>query len=158
MANILNAAEIVAMGIEKERMRRDFYDLSSKTFQRDDVKKLFANLRDWEEEHIVRFTEIGRGLKDAEISETYAGEFKEYMAAVIDDLIYKKVRGGEFLKNVRTPLDAIGYGIGFEKDAIIFFRELVGYFSGPGREQIEKLIDEEKKHILYLTELKRKLI
>jgi len=158
MNNIFNAAELVEMGIEKERMRRDFYALASKTFKAPDVSKLFSDLSSWEEEHIKRFTEIGKEITDIEVSEEFAGEFAEYMRSLIDDLIYKKCAGSNFLKNVQTPLDAVQYGIGFEKDAIIFFRELLDHMSGPGKDIVSKLIDEEKKHIVYLTELKRKII
>ena len=47
-------------------------------------------------------------------------------------------------------------GIGFEKDAILFFNELLKYMMPPNKEKVEILIDEEKKHLIYLSELKKK--
>jgi rubrerythrin len=56
--NIFNAAEVVNLGIEKERKRRDFYGLVAGRFHSEDRKELFIKLKRWEDEHIHRFTEI----------------------------------------------------------------------------------------------------
>ena len=74
----------------------------------------------------------------------------------MDDRLYKEVSPDSFSKNVETPISAVQYGIGFEKDAILFFREMLP-FMGAHKDAVQKLINEEKQHIVYLTELKRKL-
>lgn len=156
MPNIFNASEIIDMGIEKEKKRRDFYGLAADSFTSADMKSLFKKLRDWEDEHIKRFIQIRNKVADMEIAETYAGEFNEYIKAMIDDMLYNQVSSEEFSKNVKSPLIAIQYGIAFEKDAILFFDELLNYMESPYRESIQELINEEKTHIIYLSELKKK--
>ena len=49
------------------------------------------------------------------------------MKALVDDVLYNQVSAEEFSKNLKTPKSAIQYGIGFEKDAILFFNELLKY-------------------------------
>jgi rubrerythrin len=56
MANVFNAAEIIDMGIEKEKKRRDFYALVAESFSDEEIKGLFTKLRDWEETHIEKFS------------------------------------------------------------------------------------------------------
>ena len=156
MSNVFNAAEIIDMGIEKEKKRKEFYGLVALRFKDKDMKDLFARLRDWEAEHIKKFTEIRNSVEEGEVQESYEGEFDAYIKAMVDDKLYDQVSAEQFGKNVISPIDAIRYGIGFEKDAILFFNELVGYMNPHLKEKIVELINEEKKHIIYLTELKRK--
>lgn len=156
MANIFNAAEVIDMGILKEKKRRDFYGLAASRFKAKDMKDLFTRLKAWEEEHIQKFTAIRESVEDMEIEESYQGEFEAYMRAMVDDKLYKQVSPKLFSGNVKTPLAAIRYGIGFEKDAILFFSELLQYMTAYHKEKIEELIGEEKKHLIYLAELKRK--
>ncbi|MBP7055895.1 MAG: ferritin family protein [Candidatus Omnitrophica bacterium] len=158
MANIFNAAEIIDMGIEKERKRRDFYARVSEEFAEKDLKKLFSDLSNWEEEHIKKFTEIRNSVADEEIAESYQGEFTAYIRSLVDDRLYSQVTASSFSKNIRTPLDAIHWGMGFEKDAILFFNELIDYMPSQNKNKVKLLIDEEKKHIIYLSELRGKYI
>ncbi|MDD5437130.1 MAG: ferritin family protein [Candidatus Omnitrophica bacterium] len=156
MPNLFNAAEVIDMGIEKERKRRDFYGYVADKFKEKDLKELFSRLRDWEDTHIKKFSEIRSTLEESETTEFYKGEFADYVKATVDDLLYNQVSAEWFSKNVRSPLAAIQYGIGFEKDAILFFNELLKYMSPHHTEKVRELIDEEKKHLVYLTELKQK--
>ena len=158
MANIFNAAEIIDMGIEKEKKRRDFYARVSEEFAEKDLKKLFGDLSNWEEEHIKKFTEIRNSVADEEIAESYQGEFTAYIRSLVDDRLYSQVTASSFSKNIRTPLDAIQWGMGFEKDAILFFNELIDYMPSQNKNKVKLLIDEEKKHIIYLSELRAKYI
>ena len=120
------------------------------------MKKLFSRLRDWEDEHIKKFSAIRETVNIDETQESYEGELTEYMKALVDDVLYEQVSAKEFSKNVKSPKIAIQYGIGFEKDAILFFNELLQYMEPVHTEKIQLLIDEEKKHIIYLAELRQK--
>ena len=156
MSNVFNAAEVIDMGIAKERKRRDFYGYVAENFKEKDMKELFSRLRDWEDTHVKKFSEIRASLEESETSESYTGEFAAYVKATVDDLLYTQVSPQWFSKNVRTALVAIQYGIGFEKDAILFFNELLRYMTPHHKEKVRELIEEEKKHLIYLSELKQK--
>ncbi|MFA5143063.1 MAG: ferritin family protein [Candidatus Omnitrophota bacterium] len=156
MSNVFNAAEAIDMGIEKERKRRDFYGYVADKFREKELKELFTRLRDWEETHIAKFSSIRAALEESETTGLYKDEFAAYVKATVDDLLYDQVSAEWFSKNVRTPLAAIQYGIGFEKDAILFFGELLRYTTPYHSEKVRELIDEEKRHLVYLTGLKQK--
>ncbi len=157
MSNLFNAPEIIDMGIEKEKKRRDFYGMVAEKMQDGDTKKLFNDLRDWEGTHIEKFSEIRKGINKMEATDSYPGELTEYMKTLIDEQLYSEVSPDEFSKNVKSPRDAVKYGISFEKDAILFFREMMPFMTPAHNEAVQKLIDEEKKHLIYLTDLKKKL-
>jgi rubrerythrin len=156
--NIFNMSEIVDLGIEKEKKRRDFYGLVAERFSDKNMKELFTKLRDWEDAHIKKFTEIRGSIKDIRETENYEGELNSYMQALLDDKLYNDVSPARFSANVKTPLDAISYGIGFEKDAIIFFNEIMDYTVDARKEVIKKLIEEEKQHIVYLADLRKNVV
>ena len=156
MSNVFNAKEVIDLGIEKEKKRRDFYAFTAERFKEKDMKELFGRLRDWEETHIKKFTEIRNSIEESEIAESYDGEFAAYIKATVDDMLYKQVSAEWFARNVKAPLAAIQYGMGFEKDAILFFGELLKYMTAHHKEKVQELIDEEKKHLIYLSQLKQK--
>lgn len=156
--NIFNAAEIIDIGIEKEKKRRDFYALVAETYQDKDMKDLFTKLKNWEEAHIKKFTEIrNTANQDLSATESFAGEFKIYMDSLVDNMLYKDISPKIFNDKVKSPLSAIQYGIMFEKDAILFFLELLPYMDAHNKEAVESLINEEKQHLIYLNELKQKI-
>ena len=154
--NLFNAAEVIDMGIAKEKKRRDFYALVAKKFKDEDMRQLFTRLKAWEDEHIKKFTEIRGSVEEPEVVESYQGEFEAYIRSLVDDLQYKQVSAANFAKYVRNPLEAIRYGMRFERDAILFFGELLRHMTPLYREKVAELIDEEKKHLIYLAEIKTK--
>ena len=158
MANVFSAAEIIDMGIAKEKKRRDFYGYAADKFKEKEMKDLFSRLRDWEDEHIKRFTDIRKSTETYEGQESYQGEFAAYMRFVVDDMLYAQISAEWFTRSIKEPLAAIQYGIGFEKDAILFFSELLKYMMGSNKDKVKELINEEKKHLVYLSELKEKYI
>jgi len=155
MGNLFSLAEIVDMGIEKEKKRRDFYAQTAQSFSEKEMNDLFSKLRDWEEAHIKKFNEIRKGIEDSETTESYEGELRDYMNVLLDDQLYQEVSADNFSKKVTDPLSAIQYGISFEKDAILFFSTISDHLGSSSREVIKKLIDEEKQHLIYLTQLRK---
>jgi rubrerythrin len=156
--NIFHIYEVVDLGIEKEKKRRDFYALAAKRFTEEQMHSLFLRLRDWEETHVKKFTQIRDSLTEMETQETYPGELNAYMQTLINEKLYGVVTPDEFAKNVKTLLDAIRYGIAFEKDAILLFNEVSPFATKAHKELIQLLINEEKQHIIYLTDLRKTLI
>ncbi len=62
--NIFSISEIVDLGIEKEKKRKDFYGLCAEKFNDKNIKELFIKLRKWEEKNIRKFTEIMASVKE----------------------------------------------------------------------------------------------
>ena len=156
--SVLQPSDIVDIGIEKEIKRRDFYALAAEHFSDNaDLAALFGKLRDWEEGHIKKFERIREDVKGGNYAESYPGEIHEYMAAVVEGDLYENLDTESFALNVKTPEVALEAGIGFEKDAILFFGGLANFVDPKAREVIEKLISEEQQHMLQLFEMKKKL-
>ncbi len=155
---VLQPSDIVDIGIEKEIKRRDFYALAAEQFAgKPELAGLFGRLRDWEDGHIRKFKSIREKVKGGNYAESYPGEIHEYMAAVVQSDLYENLDAESFAEAVKTPGDALDAGIGFEKDAILFFGALAGFVDPGAKEVIEELISEEQHHMLLLFEMKQKL-
>jgi len=158
VANILQPAEIVEIGIEKEKKRRDFYALAAERFkEKKELSELFVRLRDWEVEHIRKFEAIRDGVKKAQYTESYPGEIEGYMDALVDSDLYAKITPEKFAQIVETPVDALDRGIGFEKDAILFFSQLARFIDPASAEIVDRLIREEQLHMIYLFSMKKEM-
>jgi rubrerythrin len=156
--SILQPAEIVEIGIEKEKKRRDFYALASQHFkEKKELADLFARLRDWEIEHIQRFEEIRNRITKVVYAESYDGEAEAYMDALVDSDLYATITPERFKAMVKTPADALDRGIGFEKDAILFFSGLGRFIDPKSKPVVDQLIKEEQQHMLYLFNMKKEL-
>ncbi len=158
MANILQPAEIVEIGIEKEKKRREFYAIAADHFKDNkELAELFAQLRDWEDEHIKKFTEIRDHVSKAQYAESYPGETEAYMKALIESELYDEVTPDAFAAKVKNPADALDMGIRFEKDAILFFNGLTRFVDEKSKEICSTLVEEEQQHMLYLFNKKKEL-
>jgi rubrerythrin len=156
--SVLKPAEIVEIGIEKEKKRRDFYALAADHFEdNSDLKELFVKLRDWEADHIRKFNEIRDQIAGGGYAEDYPGEMEGYMKSLVDSDLYDDINPDDFAESVRTPKEALNRGITFEKDAILFFSGLLKFLDEKSRDIVDKLVREEKQHMLYLAEMKKEI-
>lgn len=154
---ILQPSDIVEIGIEKEKKRRDFYAIAADQFSDNaELSGLFGRLRDWEEGHIRKFEKIRDTVAGGSYAESYPGEIEEYMQAVVDSDLYKDLSPETFAKTVKTPAEALDKGIGFEKDAILFFGGLSNFLDDKSKEVVDQLIAEEQQHMVQLFEMKKK--
>jgi rubrerythrin len=157
MANLFSVAEIADIGIEKEKKRRDFYGAVAAAAKDRAVKDLFSRLRDWEEEHVRVFSSIRASLEERESVGSYPGELSEYMQALIADQLYRDLPPDEAAQQAASPREAVALGIGFERDAILFFRGLSDFLDSPQRGVVERLIREEQGHLVHLSRLRESL-
>ncbi|MDD3642837.1 MAG: ferritin family protein [Candidatus Krumholzibacteria bacterium] len=156
---ILQPSDIVDIGIEKEKKRRDFYAIAAERFSDDpELAALFGRLRDWEEGHVRRFEKIRETVAGGDYAESYPGEIGEYMKAVVDDDLYRNLTPESFAASVRTPAEALDKGIGFEKDAILFFGALARFLDEKSGKVGDELIAEEQMHMVQLFAMKKKLV
>jgi rubrerythrin len=69
------------------------------------------------------------------------------MDSVIDDRLYADIDSEKFVQKA----------IGFEKDAILYFREFIPFLNPSDRNIVEDLIEEEKGHIRKLADMKKQM-
>jgi rubrerythrin len=153
MQKIFNAAEIFEIAIEIERRGRAFYLSASEAFDDPGIRSLLKGLAEMEKEH----EEVFVSLKEHCIpDEGYASGYDpdkvaaSYLRAMTSGEVFNR---GLAFAGTESLEDVLKKGIEAEKDSIIFYTGLKGIVPEElGRENVDRIIREEMKHIILLTD------
>ena len=157
MTIIFSAREIAEAAVEKEKRRKAFYATVYELSTDPDMKNLFEFLTAEEDRHVAAFMKLRDSLPVEKQAEEYDEDMAAYMDSVIDDRLYADVDSAEFVQNALNSRDVLRLAIGFEKDAILYFREFLPFLAESDRKVVEELIAQEKGHIRMLAELQKKM-
>lgn len=159
MATVFSGDEIIKLAVKTEVTGYEFYKTALNKASNDGLKKLFKYLADAELKHKAMY----EGLKDI-IREPAQGvpsdwdELDLYVQAMVDSSFFI---GGEKNINMATRAaddkSAVDFALGFEKDTLLFFYQILDVVKPANKLIIEKIISEEKDHIRKLAEIKKSL-
>jgi len=159
MKKKLTGSELAELAIQIEINGRDFYNSLTQRSRHNKARDIFLYLAGQEEEHIKKFEGILRSVQEYEPSEAYPQEYFSYMNALASQYIFtQKNRGKEIAVHTRSDEEAIGLGIGFEKDSIIFYEGMEKIVPPPDRHVVKELLIQEKEHLVKLTSLQDSMI
>jgi len=161
MSALFNMAEVFTMAIQMESNGAAFYRRAAELRKEKDQVSYLLQLAGMEEEHKRIFEE----MRDAAVSAEQSGspfdlydEGELYLAGIAGG---HRVEGSpavaEMLTGEQSISDIIKLAVQLEKQAILFYIGLLDVVpQDMGREQINHIIEEEKKHIVVLaSELKK---
>jgi len=157
MSYFLDAEEILNVAIEIEKRGEEFYlGFASRTHDAK-VKELFGTLALEEVKHERAFKEM---LKATAAKKTLKIELEdekegEYLKSLGGVLLFPNKPGEEkaFMK-IHDPQSAVRFALEMERDSVLLYEGLLEVTKdAAAREQYEKIIAEEKSHIIRLTAL-----
>ena len=91
-----------------------------------------------------------------ETPETLAEEYRAYLKALVDSLIFiDDIAARNTANRMNSDAEAIQIALQVEKDSILFYREMHGLVRKPDRKVVSGLIEEERAHVKQLSELKK---
>jgi len=155
MGNIFAGSEIVEIGIQIEKNGRDFYEALAGQSKNPKAQDLFKYLSGQEEKHILVFQKILREVEKYVPTESYSGEYFAYMNALASESVFtQKDKGQELARKVKSDKEALGIGIGAEKDSIIFYEGMKKVAPEYDQKVIDEVIAQEQGHLKQLLELK----
>lgn len=157
MSVMFSAREIAEAAVEKEKMRKFFYSKVCELSSSEKMKKLFRFLTEEEDRHVAVFENIRDTLPTESQSDEYNEDMQAYMDSVVDDRLYSNIDSRDFVQKAIDTKDVFRLAIGFEKDAILYFREFLPFVSDEDKKIVEGLIDEEKGHIRTLAEVEKEM-
>jgi len=162
MSYDFNADEIFEMAIRIEENGAKFYRKASKNQSDKLNREMLEKLAVMEDHHKLTFEKLKKTLSDAEKIETVFdpnNESLQYLAAMVDS------HGGEGSPDAADALtgeesikEIINIAIDLEKESILFY---IGFkdFVPPkyGQDKLDKIINEERRHIIQLNSFRDKL-
>ncbi|OGJ86345.1 MAG: hypothetical protein A2268_01540 [Candidatus Raymondbacteria bacterium RifOxyA12_full_50_37] len=158
MSQEFNADQVFGIGVEIEKNGKEFYTAAAQSSAGQSIKTTLEELAKWEDQHIAIFSNLRKNLPaTAAQDNTYDpnNEITLYLKAAADNHVFIKNKDPRALAKVcDTPIEVIGIAMNFEKDSVVFYSAMRNAIPAElGKSDIEKLIDEELKHIVILTKI-----
>lgn len=155
--NIFDVTEIYQFAIQIEENGEKFYRAMVEKFDDPKVKSLFETLAEEEVYHENVFKEMLAKIEDYNPRESYPGEYFDYLHAYADNLVFTLDKIDEGISGVNTVDEALQFAIGKELDTILYYHEMRNVVPEHQQKLVDDIIDEERKHVVQLTEMKRQL-
>ena len=150
--------ELINIAIGIERRGIIFYDIMTRSTENASTRDIFQCLVSMEREHIKNFQDMLSEADKYETPETYAGEYEAYLQALVDNAVFTDdLVTSEMASQVDSDLKATELGISAEKDSILFYYNMKEMMGQRAQAMVNKIITEEKSHLMQLSELKNKL-
>ncbi len=148
-----NFNEVLEMAKDIEVKGREFYNEQAEKTDNKEAEQLFLRLAGDEDDHYQRFNEIQSqfqektGETDEYISDPQVGS---YLEALVEFTVFPADKETGSINSLQEVLDM---AIRAEKDSILLYNEMKENNEGETRKVIEKLIEEEKNHLIDLLKL-----
>jgi len=152
--------EIFEMALQIERKGQHFYSAMAQQADNVHLRDGFHWLANDEKKHIADFEKIRRSIEKIKTSDIDNwAEVSLYFNALIDTKVFPASTDGNSLaQELKDEIGSIHISISIEKDTILFLQELSRWVNPGYKKNIEKLIAEEKGHILKLLQMKKEII
>lgn len=153
MAINYSAPEVMEMAVQTEKGGKLYYEAVAAQQTDPKLKSLFQFLAGEEAGHIRTFEEIARQVKVAPTDVPYNWEeVIPYLRAVTESRYFLASGSALVLaKDAKTPIEALHHAMRFEKETLVFYTQVRDMVGGSNRAAVDKLINEEKVHILRLA-------
>jgi len=152
---LFNVSEIFEFAIQIEENGEKFYRKVAQKIENQGLKKTFNFLADQEVKHKAVFKEMASELDKYEPPESYPGEYFTYLKSYAENLIFPKELEKDSL-SANDITSALDFAIRRELDSILYYQDVKGFISKAFENKIEKIIEEERKHFIQLSEIKMK--
>lgn len=149
-----SANDLVEAAVQMERNGLQFYSTAADAVTRDRAKDLLSRLAQDEVQHLKLFEGLLASVGLVEIHESYPGEYQTYLKSHVDSQVFTQARMQQILaQKTMSERDALQFGIDSEKDAILYYSEMIRFVPSRDRPTIDGIIDEERRHLSALVEL-----
>lgn len=150
-----SVAEIIEQAVQTEKLGAEFYASMAKQYNDDEqLREFFNTMYIKEQEHERSFSDL-KGNIDESMLEGWE-EASMYLRAVVEsEFFLGSHKSLPSLEHLKTIEDALRYAIGFERETLLYYYSLRDIMKET--EIIDKIINEEKSHILWLKEFREKL-
>jgi rubrerythrin len=158
MSILLSSAEIFDLAKAVEKGGQAFYQAVASSTSSPELKELFTYLAGEEVKHYHTFEKLARDYPELEVDAEEWGQTSAYIQATSEARFFVgEDKAISLARTVKEPLQAVEAAVAFEKDTLLFFYELLQVTPSKGKAAAKAIIEEEKRHVLLLSERARSL-
>lgn len=156
MGIAFSADEVFEMGMDIEQNGEAYYQKAAALAKDAKVKAVFTDLMKQEHVHYETFKALRDKLPPKVSLPTVADPESEeylYLDALVKSRLFNNVHEAESLAaKVGDEIEALRAALTFEKDTVLFFQTMKSMTDERlGRADIDRLIEEEHKHIVRIA-------
>jgi rubrerythrin len=156
--NIFGAADIVQFAIRIEEDGEMFYHKAALNAESKEIRDFFNFMADEEARHKTVFADMLKGIDVNPQAETFRGEYGAYLRDYIDGkVVFTRKEKDQAMSDTIDTLSAIRFSMGREVDSILYYHEAKQFIDKKYYTEIDKIIDEERKHFMKLAEMEKKV-
>jgi rubrerythrin len=152
--------EVVEQAVQTEKIGNEFYSSMARKFHENhELKELFEVLASQELKHEKIFTELEKQIRDGE-PEGW-DEVSLYLRALVDsEFFLGRDKSLSAIKSVETAAEAMKFALGFERETLLYYHGLRHGLRETIKEKdiIDEIIKEEKRHIVWLNNLRKSFV
>ncbi|MCK4255463.1 ferritin family protein [candidate division WOR-3 bacterium] len=149
------ASEIFQFAIRIEENGERFYRNMAQKIKNTNMEKVFTFLANEEVKHKKTFENMVSKIEKYEPPESYPGEYFTYLRAYADNIIFSQRKLEEEMSKINGVISAVDFAIQRELDSILYFLEMKNFIPESQRNLIDGIIEEERRHFVKLSELKK---
>ncbi|MCP4148141.1 MAG: ferritin family protein [bacterium] len=155
--NSFTPAEALEFAVQIEENGEKFYRHMAEKIEDAGAKKVFTYLADEEIKHRGLYAKMLSKIESYKPAENYPEEYFAYLRAYVKKVIFSPQRLEEEMERIATKEEAVEFAIRTELENILYFEELKKLVNEDDTQIIEEVINEERKHFLELSSLKKVL-
>jgi len=154
-----SGSELVEIAVHMEKNGLTFYASAADSVADARAKDLLHKLADDEVQHLKLFQGLLTSAGIAHLHESYPGEYATYMQAHVDGQVFTEARMKQLLaQKALSERDAIQFGMDQEKDAILYYTEMLRFVQASDQKLVQGILEEEKKHLAGLVAMMKELV
>ena len=151
------ASEIFQIAMKIEENGEAFYRHATGVTDDAAIKDMFSFLADEETKHKKTFEGMLAKIEDYQPPESYPGEYLTYLRAYAEGLVFAPDKLQAELAKITDSGAADEFALQREIESILYYLEAKGFVPEAQKDEIDHIINEERRHYLKLIEVKKTL-
>ena len=156
MAVFFSGMELLQVAVRIEENGLVFYEQLMLSAKRPELKTTYEYLAGEEKIHKQVFIKMQESAGKSYTVESYPGEEAAYLKSLADSMLFTPEKLKEMAKKVSDE-QALDLALGLEKDAVLFYTDMVGIVREQDKKVVDWVIGQEKLHIKRILDLKKML-
>lgn len=145
----------IAMTIEENGER--FYQQALPLARDEETRQIFQRLIEDEGKHHRYFEALLSKVKDAPATNSITEEYQKYLNAFIEKILFPKELPEDEQSRLKDVFSAIRFAIQKELDSIYYYKEIKNFIPENHHQDVDAIIEEERRHFMELIQLEKKL-
>jgi rubrerythrin len=147
------ASDVTELAMELEKSGEAFYRAVARKVGSAQVQALFEDLADQEVIHYKIFAKLFQAVHGKPfMTDEEWNTYQDYLGATVQSAFFEGAdKALAVADEVKDEQEALRMAIRFEKETVLFFHDLYDVVPALDKGTIEKVIDEEKRHVRRLA-------